>query len=118
MAAIIDTLYTGFGSWNPLLWFVAFVIAIILAWLIWRRGESGYNKDTQQTKPFISGNAEPDKGDVHVRGGNMYWGFTNALEGYYERMVPLHSGILTDYILWFLGVMALVMVIVLGCELL
>ncbi|ADN36333.1 membrane bound hydrogenase subunit MbhI [Methanolacinia petrolearia DSM 11571] len=112
--AAIETLYTGFGSWNPLIWLAAFIIAIIIAWLIWSRGESDYNKGTEQTKPFISGNAEPEKSEVHVRGGNMYWGFTKALEGYYDKIVPLHSGILTDYILWFLGVIALVMVIVLG----
>lgn len=111
---VMESLYTGFGSWNPLIWVVAFIITVIIAWIIWLRGESDYKKDTEQTKPFISGNPEPEKGEVHVRGGNMYWGFTKALEDYYDRVVPLHSGILTDYILWFLGVMALVMVLVLG----
>lgn len=116
--AIAETLYTGYGFWNPLIWLLAFIVAIIIAWLIRSRGEKGGRTGTQQGKPFLSGNAEPEKSEVHVPGGNMYWGFTKALEGYYERLVPLHSGILTDYIMWFIGVMALVMIIVLGGDLL
>jgi hypothetical protein len=109
-----QTLYTGYGAWNPLFWIFGFVVALIISWLILRRGESGCKNYTEQVKPYLSGNAEPEKGDVHIRAGNMYWGFTEALKGYYEILVPLHTGILTDYILWFLGVMALIMVIVLG----
>jgi len=110
----IATLETGFGYWNPLAWLIAFVVAGIIAWVIWSAGEKGYRKGTEQVKPFLSGNAEPAKGDVHLRAGNLYWGFTEALSGYYERIVPLHSGILNDYILWYLGVTALLMVAVIG----
>jgi hypothetical protein len=106
------TLETGTGFWSPVLWIVAFVIALIIAYIIWALGESSYRKDTRQVKPYLSGNPEPAKGDVHVRAGNLYWGFTEALKGYYSRVVPLHTGILNDYVLWFLAVMALVLVIV------
>jgi hypothetical protein len=106
------TLETGTGFWNPVLWIVAFVIALIIAYIIWALGESSYRKDSQQVKPYLSGNPEPTKGEVHVRAGNLYWGFTEAMKGYYSRVVPLHTGILNDYVLWFLAVMALVLVIV------
>ncbi|WOF16364.1 hydrogenase [Methanoplanus sp. FWC-SCC4] len=112
--ALTESLYTGFGSWNPLAWIVAFIISLLIAWLIWKLGESDYHKDTEQIKPYLSGNAEPEKGDVHVRAGNMYWGFTEALKGYYDILIPLHTGILTDYMIWFLCVIAIVMVIVIG----
>lgn len=112
--AFIETLSTGYGSWNPLFWVFAFAIALIIGWVIWRRGESSYKKDTEQVKPYLSGNPEPEKGDVHIRAGNMYWGFTEALKGYYDILIPLHTGILTDYMLWFLGVMAVMLIIVAG----
>lgn len=108
----IATLQTGTGFWNPILWILAFAIAFIIAFLIWSFGEKDYKKDTQQVKPFLSGNVEPGKGDVHVRAGNLYWGFTDALKGYYSRVVPLHTGILNDYVLWFIGIIAIVLIIV------
>jgi len=109
-----QTLFTGYGNWNPVFWIIGFIVALIISWLLLRRGESGCNRDTEQVKSYLSGNAEPEKGDVHIRAGNMYWGFTEALKEYYEFLVPVHTGILTDYILWFLGVMAVIMVILLG----
>ena len=112
--AFDETLVTGFGSWNPFFWILAFVIALIIGWLIWKKGEPSYTKNTEQVKPYLSGNKEPSKGEVHVRSGNMYWGFTEALKGYYEFLVPLHTGILTDYILWFLGVVAVMLILVAG----
>jgi len=112
--AVVETLFTGFGSWNPILWAFAFAVAIIIGWIIWRRGEASCKTGTEQEKPYLSGNKEPEKGDVHVRSGNMYWGFTEALKGYYEFLVPLHTGILTDYILWLLGVIAVMLIIVAG----
>ncbi len=111
MADII-TLQTGAGFWNPVVWIIAFFIAMVIAWLIWITGEKDYRKGTPQTKSFLSGNEEPEKAEVHLRAGNLYWGFTEALQGYYSRLVPLHSGILNDYLLWFLGVMAIAIVVV------
>ncbi|KUG20261.1 MAG: hydrogenase [Methanomicrobiaceae archaeon] len=109
---ILSTLDTGHGIWNPVVWLLAAGIAAVIAYLIWAYGESGYKRGTEQTKPFLSGNAEPEKGDVHVRGSHLYWGFTEALKGYFDRIVPLHTGVLNDYTLWFLGTTALILVMV------
>jgi hypothetical protein len=107
------TLITGTGFWNPLFWVAAFIIAFIIAALIWMRGEKDYRKGTEQTTPFLSGNLAPEEEEqVHVSGGNLYWGFTEALAGYYSRLIPLHTGILNDYLMWFLGVMAATLVII------
>ena len=62
--------------------------------------------------PRSAGNAEPEKGAVHIRASNLYWGFLQALKGYYEAIVPLHTGVLTDYMVWFVAVTALLLVIV------
>ena len=109
---LFASLSTGTGSWNPLAWLLATAIALVIVYLIWRRGESGYKKGTAQTTPFISGNPEPEKGMVHLRASNLYWGYLDALKGYYDVIVPAHTGILNDYVLWYLGVTAALMVVV------
>jgi len=103
---------SGFGVWDPWIWLLAFIIALIIAYLIWKRGNSSYKKGTEQGRPYLSGNAEPAKGDVHVRAGNLYWGFIDGIRGYYDRITPLHSGDLNDYILWYFAVMVIVLITV------
>ena len=110
---MIGDLITGYGFWNPLVWVAVMATGLLFAWLIWRCGESDYDKGTEQTKPYLSGNDEPEKGAVHIRGGNMYWGFTQALKGYYDKLIPLHSGVVNDYLAWFLiGVIVIFVVVI------
>jgi hypothetical protein len=106
------TLQTGSGSWNPVLWLLAFVVALGAAWLIRSLGRSD-NRKGDALKPFISGNEEPADGGGHIPASNLYWGFTEAMKAYYEKLVPLHTGIPSDYVAWLLGVMALMLVIAL-----
>ncbi|MDO8840740.1 MAG: hydrogenase [Methanocalculus sp.] len=101
---ITATLITGTGFWNPIIWIVAGIVTSAIAYLIWKMGVSTYQKESQQVKPYLSGNAEPEKNAVHIRGGNLYWGFTEGLKGYYSRLIPLHTGDLNDYMLWYFGV--------------
>jgi hypothetical protein len=106
------TLQTGSGSWNPVLWLLAFVVALGAAWLIRSLGRKD-NRKGDALKPFISGNEEPADGGGHIPASNLYWGFTEAMKAYYEKLVPLHTGIPSDYVAWLLGVMALMLVIAL-----
>ncbi len=106
------TLFTGSGFWNPIFWFVAIVVALILIYIIYAFGEKGYKRGTEQVKPFISGNPEPSKAGVHVRAGNLYWGYMDALKTYYDHLIPVHSGILTDYLLWLFSIAALLFILV------
>jgi hypothetical protein len=55
---------------------------------------------------------EPEKGAVHIRASNLYWGFSEALKGYYEQVVPAHSGSVVDYVVWYLLVTAALLIIV------
>ncbi len=109
--AFSTTLYTGSGYWNPVVWLCALALLSLIAYLFWRRGEGAYRRGTEQTKPFLSGNAEPPKEQVHLRSGHLYWGYTNALRKYYEALVPVHTGIMNDYILWFLGALAVTFIL-------
>jgi hypothetical protein len=109
---LIAPLLTGYGIWTPFAWMVAFIAALIIVYLIWKTGESSYRKGTELERPYLSGNVEPDKGAVHIRASNLYWGFLQALKGYYDVIVPVHTGVLTDYMIWFVAVTALLLVIV------
>ena len=106
------TLGTGFGSWNPIFWVIAFVITLIIGWIIWSRGEKTYNTGKEATAPYLSGNAEPEKGAVHIRAGNLYWGYTDALTSYYKYIKPIHTGNAADYLLAYMFVTALMLIAV------
>lgn len=110
---LAQTLTTGSGTWNPLLWLLAFVVALGIAGLIRTRGRKDF-RPGDGLKPFISGNDEPADGAGHIPASNLYWGFTEAMKAYYQRLVPLHTGVPTDYVAWLLGVMALMFVIALA----
>ncbi len=107
---VTTTLETGYGAWSPLVWLAAFAVTMVIALLIRSTGESRYKKDSNQTKPFISGNEAPQDA-YHIRAGNLYWGYLEALKGYYQKLVPLHTGIMTDYVLWMFGVVAIMLLI-------
>jgi hypothetical protein len=83
----------------------------VLTLVIRSFGEKGYKRDTDQVKPFFSGNEMPTEEAMHIRGDNLYWGFVEALKGYYQRLIPAHNGVPTDYVLWFFGVLAVVLLI-------
>jgi hypothetical protein len=106
------TLSTGYGSWNPVFWVIAFAIALIIGWIIWSRGERTYDAGSEASSPYLSGNAEPEKGAVHIRAGNLYWGYTDALSGYYRFIKPFHTGNTSDYLLAYLFVTAILFIVV------
>ena len=106
------TLHTGYGAWNPAFYVIALVITLIIGWIIWSRGRSDYNTSIMSTSPFLSGNKEPAKEAVHIRASNLYWGYTDALSGYYNIIKPLHTGNAADYLLSYLAVTALLIIVV------
>ena len=108
------TINTPSGYWNPILWLLVFILFALLAILIYTRGNPKYKKNTEQVKPYLSGNLEPGKERVQVRAGDMYWGLVEALKGYYRVLQGIHTGDIRDYILWYIGIAAIITVILLG----
>jgi hypothetical protein len=102
---------TGFGVWNPIAWTLLFVGVALAAWLLRLLGRRDYKRGTGQTKVFLSGNEEPAPEQLHVRGEHLYWGLVDGLAGYYRRIRAAHTGVLTDYIAWFVGVLGVVLII-------
>lgn len=111
--SISIVLDTGAGSWNAVAWLVALAVAGLVAWFVRSFGRSDFKAEGDKDQPFISGNEAPDNAQLHIGGSNLYWGFTEALQGYYKRLIPLHTGDVSDYVLWFLGSTALALVFVL-----
>lgn len=108
-------LTSGFGVWNPIAWALLFVGILGVSFIVRSLGNKRYKRGTGQTKVFLSGNEEPEIADgLHVRGDHLYWGMTDGLSAYYRRMKAWHTGILSDYVAWFVVVLGLVFVILLG----
>ncbi|MBC7220901.1 hydrogenase [Candidatus Bipolaricaulota bacterium] len=104
------TLLTGHGFWNPLLWLAAVGGVTLLALAVWSRGRRDYTRGTDGELPFLSG--EKMEG-AHVGGGHLYWGFVEGLRPYVERLRALHSGLVNDYVAWWVVILAVVFLIVL-----
>lgn len=111
---MLGMLTTEFGFWNAIIWVIVFMIVGLFAYLLRALGEKSYSKGTEQTKPFLSGTAEPSKEAAHVGAGNLYWGFMEALSRYYKPVEEGHTGIINDYIYWFVGTLAIMFIIIVG----
>jgi hypothetical protein len=106
------TLESGNGFWNPILWVLIIGIAFLLFYGIRGFGRKSYKKDTLQTKAFLSGNPEPSEEDLHVKAHNLYWGFTTTLKSLYTALRKLHTGNVSDYVLWFIVILAVFFLII------
>lgn len=106
------SLESGSGFWNPLLWILILAIAFLLFYGIRGFGKNIYKKGTEQTKVFLSGNQEVSPEELHVKASNLYWGFTTALKSLYAGLRKMHTGNTSDYLLWFIVVLAVLFLIV------
>jgi hypothetical protein len=102
----MEILRTGSGFWSALVWVAATLGLFLIVWFFYRVGEAGYKKGTEQTDPFLSGN--PPASGERVTASHIYWGFIEALKGYYQPLVRAHSGVVNDYLAWVILVGAIV----------
>jgi hypothetical protein len=101
----------GYAVWAPLIWILALVVIAIMV-LIWRnRGQKSYKPGTPQTDIFLSGAKVPPEEQRHVKSENIYWGFFESLKDLYDVMMRPHTGIINDYLLWLVGVLAVTILI-------
>jgi len=106
------TIETGSGFWNPIIWVSAIVIAFLIIYILRGLGKKEYKEKTGQTQSFLSGNPEYEKEQMHIKGSNIYWGFTETLKWVYRILQDMHTGNVSDYVLWFVIVMAILFVVV------
>jgi len=105
------TIDTGSGFWTPIIWVVAIVVAFLLMYILRMFGNKTYKKDTEQVKSFLSGNPEYPKEQMHIKASNLYWGFTTSMEGFYKLLCKMHTGNASDYVLWFVIILAIFLLI-------
>ena len=96
---------TGSGFWSPLMLVAGSIITIAIVYIIRSKGSNKRKNSGEQSMSFFSGNIHPDE---EIGSENLYWGFFKSLEGYYEFMRKMHSGIINDYVFW-LVLLAVVM---------
>ena len=106
---ILETLKTGMGFWNPLTWITAFIIIFLIVFIFRGMGNKSYKKGTGQTQAFLSGNKEYEKHQMHVQSSNLYWGWTESLKWVIDTLKKMHTGNVSDYVLWFIVVMGLLL---------
>ena len=95
-------LETRFGTWSPLAWAFAMLVALGLVFLLRAFGRGDPPSKGEAKTPFVSANPVEKPEDLHIPASHLYWGFLHAMRRYYRRMNVFHSGILSDYVLWFL----------------
>ena len=107
---LTEGLKSGFGAWSSLVLVLVFLVAFLLVYIIWKKGNQSYQKRTMQVQPFLSGNALEDPEDGHVPADNLFWGFKHALRDYYKLAEEAHTGSLNDYAAWFVVVFAIMLI--------
>ena len=100
--------------WAPLVCLTAFIILLAVTYAFRSRGEGGFKEGTDQAKVFLSGEEMPEEAMRHIRAHNMYWGFFQSLKRYYDPLVRAHTGVVNDYLMWLLGLVAIAGVVVLA----
>ncbi|MBC7080916.1 MAG: hydrogenase [Thermoplasmatales archaeon] len=94
--------------WEPIIWIISFVIITITVYIIRAIGRVDY-RGGEEEKPFLSGMEAP-KEKMHISASNVYWGFIDALKGYYNSMKKIHSGVINDYVSWFMLITAIIFI--------
>ncbi len=110
--SFLETFETGSGFWNPLIWITAIIVAFLIIYILRGYGKKEYKENTEQTKVFLSGNPEYEKEQMHIKGSNVYWGFTESLKWVYKTLDKMHTGNVSDYILWFVIIMGILFILV------
>lgn len=114
MTSIIES---GYEFWNPIIWLIAFVVVMVIVYFFRRQGQEKYKKGEAQAQIFLCGEEVPEAEQRQVRGGNAYWGFFETLKEYYSGIIRPHTGIVNDYVIWFIAVMAISAVVLFVVEL-
>ncbi len=114
MTLIVES---GYEFWNPIIWLIAFAVVMVIVYFFRRRGEEKYKKGEDQAQIFLCGEEVPGAEQRQVRGDNAYWGFFETLKEYYDVIVRPHTGIVNDYVVWFIAVVAISAIILFVVEL-
>lgn len=99
--------------WQPIVLLIVLLVLLGVAYAFRSRGQKGYKEGTRQADVFLSGEGPPESADRHVKAKNVYWGFFEGLKRYYGPVLRAHTGIVNDYMIWFVVLIALTALIAL-----
>jgi hypothetical protein len=112
---ILAILETGEGFFAPII-FIAFAILVGIAVLVLRSfGKKGFVYSKEKASYFFSGNIADE--ESRVKASDYFWGFFEAMKPYYRLIIKMHTGIINDYVFWFV-VVASLLLLVLSAEVL
>ena len=109
-------LRTTGGYWDPVILISALLMLMLVAYIIRSIGKRDFSAKGEQTKPYFSGIPEESKEASHLRASNIYWGFFESLKSYYTALMRIHTGIINDYVAWYVAVTALLFIIIFFVE--
>ncbi len=101
----------GLGNgfeWVPLAMLAGLAFTLAISLFISAAGKSGFSGKKEKALPFYSGNIPGEK--ERMKASDYFWGFSEALSGYYEKMEKMHSGNPNDLAAWFVAVAALALI--------
>ncbi|MCD6157889.1 MAG: hypothetical protein J7J27_06035 [Euryarchaeota archaeon] len=111
---MINTLESPLGMWDPL-YIIYFITLLLLVGITyWSLGGFHAKTGGEGGKPFLSGE------DVllyvryaRVEGEHALWGLREGLGKFFTTIKDMHSGILTDYVIWYIIATGIAFVIML-----
>ena len=110
--SFLETFQTGSGFWNPIVWIIAILISFLIVLIVRGFGRKDFKDKTGQTQAFLSGNPEYEKEVMHIKGGNVYWGFTESMKWIIDGLEKMHTGNVSDYVLSFIIIMAILLLLI------
>lgn len=105
---IPGTLFTGPSAWAPLAMLAGFAVISITVLAIRSLGRGGFRHGKDRAMPFYSGNIVTDR--ERAGASDFFWGFFEAFRGYYSYMQRAHTGMVNDYVAWFVAAASILLV--------
>jgi multicomponent Na+:H+ antiporter subunit D len=104
------TLFSGQGAWNAVVLLAVLAVTLVIGYIIRLLGQKGTVPKGEGKKPYLFGNPTEVNGmPLVISASNVYWGFVKALKRYYKPMEKMHSGLINEYVFWFVATAGLVM---------
>ncbi len=111
----VATAVQHMSYWNPVLWLTLLVIVMLGVFIVILSGDSERGPVLKTKEPVADGKyATFFSGEKyrhsHMGGSDLFWGFKHDMKPYFDFIEEKHSGVLTDYTLWTIVAMAVIVV--------
>ncbi|MCX8189987.1 MAG: hypothetical protein N3F05_02035 [Candidatus Diapherotrites archaeon] len=100
---------THHGLWVPLAFLLFTCLAMLLSYVFSFLGRKDFAYSKEKAKPFISGH-DPSAYEI-IKASDYFWGFFKSTENYYSLTKGIHTGLVNDYIFWFIVVASILLIV-------